>query len=325
MNGNSNSMIATFLDVSSVDRGDLDMSLLSNGLPSWSNYDYTNGDDVIDRIMNVDIVVTNKVVLNEKALNQAKKLKLICVAATGTNNIDLQAARKNNIAVCNVKAYATNSVVQHVFMLILALMTRLNDYRNAVQSGSWGKSRHFCLLDYPIVELSGKNIGIIGYGELGQAVAKMARSFGMNVLVAARKGDSKPKLARMPFYDVLRMADVLSLHCPLENETKHLIAETELNTMKSSSILINTARGGIVDEMALAIALKSSRIAGAGIDVLTKEPPSNANPLLDKSIPNLIITPHIAWASKESRQRLIDEISFNIQSYLRGFLRNSVF
>jgi len=211
-------------------------------------------------------------------------------------------------------------------MRVLSLLTRVNDYSKAVKGGKWQNSKQFCLLDYPITELAGKKFGIVGYGELGKAVARIAEAFGMEVLIAAREKNKVEgiKTGRLPLNDILRQVDVLSLHCPLVDETRGLIGENELNLMKPSAILINAARGGIVDEAALAMALKQKRLGGAGIDVLTEEPPKNGNPLLDDTIPNLILTPHIAWASQASRQRLIDEIVFNIQSWLKGELRNSV-
>lgn len=319
-------MQGVFLDLESVNHLDLDLEPLSLVLPRWRFYDSTTPDDIAEKISNVEIIVTNKVVLDETALNLANKLKLISVAATGTNNIDLDAAKKKKITVCNVRGYATPSVVQHVFSLVLSFVTKSEEYRKSIEQGDWQKSNQFSLLDHSITELSGKNFGVIGYGELGQAVARVASAFGMNVLVAERRDreNKLPRANRVSFYDCLKNADVLSLHCPLNENTQGLIGAAEFQVMKSTLILINTARGGIVDESALAQALKNNQIAGAGIDVLTQEPPDNSNPLLDITIPNLRITPHIAWASVESRQRLINEIAQNIQSFILGQSRNSV-
>lgn len=319
-------MLGAFLDLKSVDRNELDLTSLSSVLPDWQFYEETDKHEVLERIRDVDVVVVNKVVLDQEILSKAEKLRLVCVAATGTDNVDLKTASKRGISVCNVRAYATPSVVQHVFMLVLSLVTRVNDYSKAIKGGKWQNSKQFCLLDYPITELAGKKFGIVGYGELGKAVARVAEAFGMEVLIAARKTNKGEgiKAGRLPLNDILRQVDVLSLHCPLVDETRGLIGENELSLMKPSAILINTARGGIVDETALAMALKQKRLGGAGIDVLTEEPPINGNPLLDDTIPDLILTPHIAWASQASRQRLINEIVFNIQSWKNGELRNSV-
>ncbi len=256
-------------------------------------------------------------------LSQAKQLRLICVAATGTNNVDLKAAHELGITVTNVAGYATPSVVQHVFSMMLALTTRLTDYSQAVTDGAWQQSSQFCLLNLPIQELAGKNLGIIGYGELGHAVADVAKAFGMRILIAQRAGGDS-QAGRVTLEKLLPQVDVLSLHCPLANNTKNLIGERELALMKKGAFLINTARGGIVDEAALASALRLGNIGGAGVDVLTQEPPVKSNPLLESDIPNLIVTPHIAWASRESRQRLVDELVANIKAYLQGEVRNLV-
>jgi glycerate dehydrogenase len=225
--------------------------------------------------------------------------------------------------VCNVDGYATPSVVQHVFTLLLALTTRFNEYTSAVKQGDWSRSSFFCLLDYPIRELDGKTIGIVGYGHLGRAVASIAEAFGMTVLLAKRNiEDTRP--GRVALHDLLPQVDVLSLHCPLTEETRGMIAADELALMKKDAVLINTARGGLVDEYALLDALKAHQIGGAGLDVLEKEPPPPGYPILKADLPNLIITPHTAWASRESRQRLLDEIALNIEAFKAGELRNAV-
>jgi glycerate dehydrogenase len=314
---------AVFLDLESMDRGDLDLSGLKATVPDWHIFPSTSDADTLDRIGDAEIVVSNKVILDRPILEQARSLKLICVAATGTNNVDLQAARERGISVCNVRAYATSSVVQHTFALILALAIHLPEYTLDVRTGRWQESRQFCLLDHPIHELTGKTLGIVGYGELGRAVAHAARIFDMKILVAARKDQPAPP-GRTAFDELLAQADVLSLHCPLTDETRGLIGERELDLMKDDSLLINTARGGIVDESALAMALRNGRIGGAGIDVLAQEPPTAVSPLLADGIPNLIVTPHIAWASQASRQRLLDGVAANIRAWLRGEPQNLV-
>lgn len=314
---------AVFLDFLSVHPDDLDISCLYNVVDNWRFRDNTKKEEVGAAIADVNVVVVNKVLLNEQNLSLAKNLKLICAAATGVNNIDLGAAEKLGITVCNVQRYATPAVVQHVFALLLSLTTRFEQYQADVYNGNWTKSEFFCLLDYPIRELQGLTLGIVGYGELGQAVAKIAESFGMKVLLAKRdENDSRD--GRAALYELLSKVDVLSLHCPLTPGTKGLIGEKELALMKSDAILINTSRGGLVDEKALLNALQENRLGGAGLDVLAQEPPPENYFLLQQKLPNLIITPHTAWASREARQRLIDEIAKNIQAYQLGAPRNIV-
>ncbi len=318
-----NNLQGRFLDLATVDRGDLDLSGLKQTLPDWHLYQGTTATETAEHIRDAAVVVSNKVVLDREVLGRARGLRLVCIAATGANNVDLDAARELGIAVANVTGYATPAVVQHVFALILALTTRLPDYRAAVSAGAWQRSSRFCLLDFPIRELAGKTLGIIGHGELGRAVAGIARAFGMEVLVSQRPGGA-PAPGRLPLDALLSRADVLSLHCPLAENTRNLIGERELALMKPGALLINTARGGIVDEGALAEALRRGRLGGAGVDVLTREPPVAGNPLLEPGIPNLIVTPHIAWASRESRQRLVDGVAANIRAFLAGEARNRV-
>ncbi|MFC1602861.1 2-hydroxyacid dehydrogenase [Pseudomonadota bacterium] len=319
----SNTLNGVFLDLETVDQADLDLSKLKQALPHWQFHAATARNETAERIRDAAIVISNKVILDRDTLHQAKQLRLICIAATGTNNVDLEAAREFGITVTNVTGYGTPSVVQHVFSLMLALTTRLADYNQAVISGAWQQSSQFCLLNFPIHELAGKNLGIIGYGELGRAVAEVAKVFDMKVLITQRpRSDSQTD--RIPLAELLPQADVLTLHCPLADNTKNLIGQKELALMKKEALLINTARGGIVDEEALASALRLGKIGGAGVDVLIQEPPVKGNPLLEPDIPNLIVTPHIAWASRESRQRLVDELVANIQAYLQGEVRNLI-
>lgn len=312
-----------FLDASSLNAGDLDFSLLDQQLSRLTYRDITRTNDINAALQGCQMVITNKAVLERKHLLANPQIKLICVAATGVNNVDVAAAHELGISVCNVRNYATPSVVQHVFALILALTTRLEEIQRAVRQGEWSNSPHFSLLTYPILELVGKTIGIVGYGELGQAVARAAECFGMKLLIAKRDDlDDRP--GRLSLHELLPQVDVLSLHCPLTDETRDLINEKELSLMKSSALLINTARGGIVNEVALLSALNNNLIAGAGFDVLTVEPPPENHPLLQYTKPNLILTPHVAWASRESRQRMVNEIALNIAAFKKGELRNQV-
>ena len=312
---------AVFLDLDTIDRGDLDLSGLHQACPQWRLYGATAPEAVCERLRGADLVVSNKVVLDRRAL-ATPGLRLVCIAATGANNLDLAAAREGGIAVSNVTGYATAAVLQHVFALILALTTRLPGYEQLVRAGNWQRSTQFCLLDLPIREIAGRTLGIVGYGELGRAVARMAEAFGMQVLVAQRPGNPQGQPERLALKKLLPRVDVLSLHCPLADNTRDLIGEQELALMKEDALLINTARGGIVEEAALARALRDGRIGGAGIDVLSVEPPADGNPLLAPDLPNLIVTPHIAWASRESRQRLLNEIAENIRAFTAGRPRN---
>lgn len=316
-------MSGVFLDTDSLDRDDINFDALRSTLPAWKFHSGTRPEETVERIRTAEIVVSNKVLLNRQTLEAASSLKLVCIAATGTNNIDLMAAKELGITVCNVTHYATPSVVQHVFSLILALNTRLLDYHQAVQSGHWNHSDQFCLLDFPIRELVGKTLGIIGFGELGKGVARAAECFGLQVLIAQRPG-TDTRQGRLPLTELLPRVDILSLHCPLTEQTRNLIGARELALMNNDALLINTARGGIVDEPALAAALAGGVIGGAGIDTLTEEPPVNGNVLLDPGLPNLIVTPHIAWGSLSARQRLVDGVVANIQAFIANEPRNRV-
>lgn len=282
-----------------------------------------------ERIADAAIVITNKMRLGADTLASAKQLRLVCLAATGTDNVDIKAARRLDIGVSNIQRYCTASVVQHVFAVILTLTHHLQAYQQLLQQGAWRSSPQFCLLDFPIRELCGKTIGIVGLGELGSSVARVAEAFGMHVRVAQRPGIASPDaeqsdIDRTPLRRLLTEADVLSLHCPLTEDTRGMIGAAELRLMKSDAVLINTARGALVDSVALAEALMSGQIGGAGIDVLPEEPPVHGDPLLDAAVPNLIVTPHIAWAAREARQRAVDEIAANIRDFLAGGRRGRV-
>lgn len=316
-------MRGVFLDLDSVQPTDLALDTLKNCLDQWQLYPATDENQISQHIAGAQVVVTNKVPLVREHMMCAPDLKLICVAATGTNNIDLEAAKDAGIAVCNARNYATASVTEAVFTLLLTLSRKLDNYRQRVAAGDWRESPHFCLFDQAIEELHGKKLGIIGHGVLGQSVAKLARAFSMQVLVAQRLY-APPTGGRVELKQLLAEADVISLHCPLTDQTHHLIGQAELRTMKDSAFLINTARGGIVDESALVEALQNRWIAGAGIDVLSTEPPREQNPLLDYRSPRLIVTPHIAWASRSARQQLLNEIVSNIHAFRAGEIRNQV-
>jgi glycerate dehydrogenase len=316
-------MHGVFLDADSIDRGDIDFAPLTDTLDHWVLLKAAEARPAVKHVADAEVVVSNKVLLDRDTIAAAPKLKLICVAATGTNNVDLDAARDAGIPVTNVTRYASNSVAQHVFGLTLALTTRLFEYRESVRNGAWNRSPFFCLLDHPVRELAGKTLGIIGYGELGHATAKIGGAFGMRVLVAQRPGAAAAP-DRVPLDTLLETADVISIHCPLTPETRGLIGAEQLARMKPDALLINTARGGIVDEDALANALRRRALGGAGIDVLEVEPPRADSPLLAADIPNLIVTPHIAWASVDSRQRLLNQVAENVLGFLRGDVRNRV-
>jgi len=312
-----------FLDLASLAETDLDLSALRAVLPRWRMYPATPPDRRLERLRGAAVAVVNKVVLDEAALSSAPELKLICITATGTNNIDLQAASRLGIVVSNVTAYATDSVAQHVIMVMLAHHTRLLDYHAAVRRGDWSRSEQFCLMDYPVRELRGMTLGIVGYGELGRGVAKLAKAFGMQVLVAQRPGGS-PVAGRVPLDQLLARADVVSLHVPLADNTWHLIDTRRLALMQPHALLINTARGAVVDNAALAQALRDGVIGGAAVDVLDTEPPPIDHPLLAADLPNLILTPHTAWAGRGARQSVVDQTVANIEGFLAGRPRNRV-
>ena len=314
-------MKAVFLDYASLDQQDLNFNALAAAFDDWVTFPSTRSDQVSERIQDAEVVISNKVPLNAEILQQNPQLKLILISATGTNNVDLVQAKAQGIVVCNCQAYGTSAVAQHTLMLMLALSTSLIPYQHAVKQGQWNQSSQFCLLDFPIVELAGKTLGIIGYGTLGQAVATLAEAFGMNVKIGALPNRSQQS-DRVAFQELVGQVDYLSLHCPLTEDTRDLINADVLNAMKPSAFLINCARGGIVNEQALVDALKQGKIAGAATDVLTVEPPKQGNVLLDAlnndEIQNLIITPHSAWGSVDARQRIVDQILENVEAFKQG-------
>lgn len=309
-------MRAVFLDAKTLG-DDVDLTSIENVTGGLKKYEKTAPDEVLERIQGFDTVVVNKVVLTREHFDACPELTTIAVVATGTNNIDKVAAEDHGIRVLNVTNYGRSTVAQHTMALILALATRLLDYDRDVRAGRWGKSDMFCLMDHPILELEGRTLGIVGYGDLGKGVIERAEAFGMKIMLGTRPGQEAGEVdgyQRIPLDELLPQVDVLSLHCLLTDETRDMIGERELKMMKPDSLLINTSRGGLVNEQALADALRAGDIGGAGFDVLTEEPPRNGNPLLADDIPNLIITPHSAWASREARQRIVEITAGNLKS-----------
>jgi glycerate dehydrogenase len=291
----------------------------------WVQYPRTSATEAAERIADADIVIVNKVKLSAETLAQAPKLKLIAVAATGTDNIDLQACQQRGIVVSNVRNYAVHTVPEHTFALIFALRRSICAYRDAVKAGRWQEAAQFCFFDHPIRDLAGSTLGVIGDGVLGQAVASIGRALGMRVIFSAHKGRTGQGSLYTPFEEVLRQADVLTLHCPLNVNTRHMIGAAEFAQMTRQPLLINTGRGGLVDEAAVGPALQAGHISGAGFDVTSVEPPPADHPfmaLLDR--PDFILTPHVAWASAEAIQALADQLIDNVEAFVRGAPVNQV-
>jgi glycerate dehydrogenase len=318
-------MKAVFLDFATMGADGLDRSPLCDVLPGIEFFDGTSEVQRLERIRDAEYVLTNKVRIGHELIAAAKSLRFIGLTATGTDNIDLDAAAGHGVAVCNIRAYCTQSVVEHVFAVMLNLSHSIGPFDKAVRDGEWQRAADFCMLSHPIRELSAMTLGIIGYGVLGRGVADMARHFNMRVLVARRRGQAAVAGdGRTDFDELLRSADVLSLHCPLNDATRKLFGEAEFQAMKPSAILINTARGGLVDSRALAVALRRGDLAGAAIDVLPQEPPTDGDPLLEYPGSNLLLTPHIAWATSEARQNAINELAANVRAFQQGTTRNRV-
>lgn len=291
---------------------------------TWQEYPVTAVAELPQRLHDATIAITNKVPLRAETLRDLPKLRMIAVAATGYDVVDVPFCRAHDIAVSNIRNYAVHTVPEHVFTLITALRRNLLAYRSDVDNGRWQQTEQFCFFDHPIRDLYGSTIGIVGEGVLGQGTARIARGFGMQVLFADHAPPKAAGVEFTPLERVLEESDVISLHVPLTPETRNMIGTNELRRMKRSALLINTARGGLVDEQALAQALKEGLIAGAGFDVLTREPPKEGNPLLDLRLPNFILTPHIAWASDEAMQFLADQLIDNIEAFVGGSPRNLV-
>lgn len=309
-------MKGVVLDAASLGNDELTLDPVTSLLDCWEVHQTTSPDQVADRIAEANIVLTNKVPISASDMSQASSLELISVLATGTDNIDAASAKAHGITVCNAVGYATPSVTQHTIALMLALSTRIIDYVEDVRAGAWQASPAFCLLHHPVSELAGKELGIVGYGELGQSVGRVAEAFGMTLRISQKVGETDNTPGRVPLDQLVPAVDYLTLHCPLTTQTRHLVNADLLNRMKPGAFLINTARGGLIESRALISALATNSIAGAAIDVLDQEPPSEAEPILRASLDNLIVTPHNAWGAIESRRRLISQMRGNILAYL---------
>ncbi len=316
-------MKAVFLDWATMGP-DLDISAMQAALPGLEVFDATDDDEVAERIAGAAYVLANRIKLSDELLDNCPELEFIGLTATGTDKVDVGAAKRHGVAVCNIRAYCTQSVAEHVFACLLALTHSLDAYAADVRAGAWQRSQDFCMLTHPVRELSSMTLGIVGFGELGRGVARLAEAFGMNIIIAARPGSEAEDSRRVSFDELLEHSDVISLHCPLVADNHKLFGAQEFRKMKNDAILINTARGGLVDSAALADALGNGEIAAAAIDVLPKEPPVNGDPLLDYEGHNLIVTPHIAWATREARQAAIDELTANIVAYQQGRERNRI-
>ena len=286
----------------------------------YEEHEATEAHEIVERLKGATVAVINKVPMRAETLAQLPDLKLIAVAATGTDVIDKAAAKERGITVVNIRNYAFNTVPEHVIALMFALKRKLVNYHTDVQNGVWNSSRQFCFFDHDINDVAGSTIGIVGYGAIGKSIGKRCEALGMKVLAY----DVVPQEGTVDFETILRESDVITLHAPLTPDTRNMIGADELKKMKKTAVLINTARGGLVDEKALAEALKAGIIGGAGFDVLTEEPPRNGNVLLDPSIPNLIVTPHVAWASREAMQILADQLVDNVDAFVGGKPQNVV-
>jgi len=330
-------MRAVFLDFGTVSHDDLDTTTLERVLPGITLYPTSNDAEVDERIAGAEFILTNKLNITRARMQAVPGLRFVGLTATGTNNVDLEAAKELGIAVCNIRDYCTVSVAQHVLGAILLLTHRFREYGQAAVDGTWSRSEQFTVPGPPIRELTGKVLGIVGHGTLGKAVAKAARdALGMRVLVAEQRGARRPapdatavanamnSPVRVTLDELLRVADVLSLHCPLTPATTGLIGARELALMKPDAILINTARGALIDLDALVAALRGGDLGGAAIDVLPQEPPTSGNVLFEPGIPNLLVTPHIAWAAFEARQRAVDELALHVEDFLLGRRRGRV-
>ena len=289
-----------------------------------SSYGTTEAHETLARIRGADIIITNKVVISAEHIAANPQLKLIALAATGVNNVDLAAAKQAGVGVCNIRAYGNESVAEHAFMMMITLMRNLPAYQRDVAAGLWENSPFFCHLGAPMRDLNGKTLAIFGRGNIGKTLATYAQAFKMNVVFAEHKNAQSVRDGYVSFDEAIRSADVVSLNCPLTPQTANMIGEAELQQMKPGAILINCGRGGLVDEAALVAALKYGQIGGAGFDVLTQEPPRDGNPLLKARLPNLIVTPHIAWASQEAANRLFDILLDNINRFVAGNPQNLV-
>lgn len=293
----------------------------------WVEYPTSSAGEAVERLAGASIAITNKVPLRAEAIAALPDLRLVAVSATGTNVVELEACRARGVMVCNIRGYAAHTVPEHTFMLLLALSRNLIAYRQSVQAGRWQRSQQFCIFDHPIRDLHGATLGVVGSGSLGAGVVRLAEAFGMRVLRAERKGAATVRPGYTAFAEVLHQCDALTLHCPLGPDTRGLIGQAELRAMRPTALLINTGRGGLVDEAALVRALKEGWIAGAGFDVATAEPPPDDHPLLAPellALPNFLLTPHVAWASRPAMQALADQLIDNLEAFVAGHPRNRV-
>ena len=316
-------MKSVALDWSTMGPG-IDVSELQTLLPGLEFFDHSKPDQVVSRIASAEIVLLNKVRLDATLIRGAPNLKFIGIMATGTDNIDLDTARQRSIGVANIRDYCTRSVAEHVIGCLLSLAHSLPAYDRTVRRGEWQEAENFCLLNHPIESLSAMTLGIVGYGNLGRGVAELAKAIGMEVIVTARRGVDRAPAGRVTFDELLTQSDAISLHCPLTDDTHHLFSTRQFDAMKPTAFLINTARGALIDSGALVDALQTGKIAAAAIDVLPNEPPVDGDPLLDYAGDELLVTPHIAWATRQARQAAVDELVANVRSYLAGGDRNRV-
>lgn len=316
-------MKAVFLDYATVDAGDLDPASLRAAAGQLQCFDYTPVEQILPRLSGVQAALINKIRLAEREFAALPELRYVGLAATGTDNVDLEAARRHGVAVTNIRDYCTASVAQHVMALILTLARRLDRYRGLVRDGQWRAPKPFCLLDEPMRDLSDMRLGIVGYGVLARGVEGLARAVGMEIVIANRPGGA-PQEGRVDFETMLATSDVITLHCPLTPQTRRLIDAKALARMRPGALVINTARGGLIDSAALAAALREGRLGGAGIDVLPVEPPTADEPLLAAGIPNLVLTPHVAWASVKARQQALDEVAANLAAFGQSERRHRV-
>lgn len=288
----------------------------------WVEYPESFAPQVAERVRDATVIISNKLSLGEPQLAEARNVRMIAIAATGSDCVDLDYCRSRGITVSNVRGYAANSVPEHVLLLILALRRNLFAYRADVKSGKWQASKQFCLLTHPLNDIKGSTIGIIGYGAIGKSMAQLAEGFGMTVVLAEHKGVTDIRPGRTSFMEALKQSDIVTLHCPLNDETRDMFGAEEFATMRANALLINTARGALIQDEALIKALQSGLIAGAAVDCLREEPPRNGNPLLDLNLPNFIVTPHVAWASDEAVQALANQVIDNIEAFIAGNPRN---
>jgi glycerate dehydrogenase len=312
--------VITFLDRSTL----LAPLRQANFVHVWREYPFTQSAELIDRIEDATVLITNKVQLTAEVLNHAPNLKFVAACATGANHIDLEVCRKRSIPVSNIRDYAVHAVPEHTLMLLFALARNLLSYREDLRAGAWHKATSFCLTTHPIRDLAGMVLAVVGMGSLGHRVAHLAKQIGMTVWQVERKNATVVRKGYVSWQRAIQEADAITLHCPLNNETHHLIGNAELQAMKKDVLLINTSRGGLIDEVALARALQSNQLGGVGLDVLREEPPTAGNPLLDMNLPNLIITPHNAWTSAGAMSQMAEQLIQNLEAFAGGIPRNRV-